>query len=499
MRSDNHLSRWLTSFLFVPVFVIGMNAPTRANIDLISIAGEPVTLNVWMRTREYVWSYFQPGTINKQTYENRYNYQDNTLRFGLGYQINGVKFYIEAMNPTFFDLPSHAIAPAPSGNLGLGANYYAVHQKGLDSNIFLKQGYIAFGQQILEHLYIKGGRFEFDEGQDLVPEDAQLKWIVLNQISQRLIGNFGFSDVMRSFDGAMVRYGEPNWNLTAMYGVPTRGVFDNDGMDEIRKVDVIYGALNGLLERASGNLLGRAFFIWYDDNRGLAPVDNQPVAAAAANHSAISIESPGADAAATYHLGPGTADAMVWGTYQFGNWGDQIQSGWATAAQIGYRFGDLPWQPWPRAGFQMSSGDSTPNNNVHSTFFQILPTPRVYALNPVYNMMNNLDASTELVLNPLSNVEWRSTFHSLWLSSSKDLWYYGGGAFDNHIFGYIGRPSFGKSYLGSELDTGITWKLRRYLQLYFFTGHLFGGSVVAANFPSGRGETFGYAESTFSF
>jgi hypothetical protein len=146
----------------------------------------------------------------------------------------------------------------------------------------------------------------------------------------------------------------------------------------------------------------------------------------------------------------------------------------------------------------MSSGDSTPNNNVHGTFFQILPIPWVYALNPVYNMMNNIDASSELVLNPLNNVELRTTFHSLWLSSSKDIWYYGGGAFDNHIFGYIGRPSFGKSYLGSELDTSVTWKLARYLQV-FYTRHFFGGSVVAANCPSGRAETFGYAESLFSF
>lgn len=123
----------------------------------------------------------------------------------------------------------------------------------------------------------------------------------------------------------------------------------------------------------------------------------------------------------------------------------------------------------------------------------------MYALNPIYNMMNNFDASAELVLAPLSNLEARTTFHSLWLSSSRDLWYHGGGAFDSHIFGYIGRPSFGKSYLRSELDGGVTWKVRPYLQMSFFTGHFFGGSVVGAIFPAGRGETFGYAESILSF
>jgi hypothetical protein len=488
----------LTAYLGALALLFACSVPAHADIDLISIGGQPVTFSAWMRTREYVWSYFQPGVIAGKSYDNRYNYQANSLRFGLGYKIKGLKFFLEAMNPTVFDLPSHALAPAPAGALGLGANYFAIQKEGLQSNLFLKQGYLELTDLPIEGLNVKGGRFEFNEGQDLVPASPQLKWIVTNQIAQRLIGNFGFSDVMRSFDGAELTYGSPNWNLTTMYGVPTRGVFDLDGMDEIRKVDVVYGALNGLMHHASGELLGRAFFIWYDDNRHLTPVDNQPVVAAAANHHAISIETLGADVAGTYHIGPGTADGLVWGAYQFGNWGDQTQDAWAAVAQSGYRFDDLPWKPWARLGFQMSSGDSTRNNDVHSTFFQILPTPRVYALNPIYNMMNAIDANAELVLDPLSSVESRTTFHALWLSSSKDRWYYGGGAFDGHIFGYVGRPSFGKSYLGSELDTGLSWKLCRYLQVSFYAGHFFGGSVVAANFPGGRGETFGYAETILS-
>jgi hypothetical protein len=253
-------------------------------INLISVGGEPVILNVWMRTREYIWNYFQPGIIKNATYENRYNYQANSLRAGHGYSIDGVSLYVEGMNPTFFNLPSHAIAPTPAGFLGLGANYYSIHQEGLDSNIFLKQGYVEFGRQLLQGLDVKGGRFEFNEGQELVPEDAHLKWLVLNEISQRLIGNFGWSDVMRSFDGAMIRYGRPDWSLTAMYGVPTRGVFDLDGIDEIPKVDVIYTASNGMLTRPFADLLGRTFFSWYDDNRRLTPVDNQPAKQASANH-----------------------------------------------------------------------------------------------------------------------------------------------------------------------------------------------------------------------
>ncbi len=484
----------------VTLLLLAAHGPSAdAEVDLLDVNGTPITLSAWMRTREYVWSYFQAGRIGGKTYQNSYNYQANVLRLGLGYETEGVKLFAEVEDPALINLPSNAIAPPPQGALGLGGNYYQPQGKSSDATLFLKQGYVEFGNQILKGFDIKGGRFEFNEGQDLMPSDPQLRWLVNYQISQRLIGNFQFSDVMRSFDGAVARYGSTNWNFTAMYGVPTRGVYDLNGWDEINKTDIVYAALNGQTTHRFGNALGRIFFIWYDDNRGLAPADNQPASVAAKNTLPIGIETVGADAVTTVRIGPGVADALVWGAYQFGDWGSQSQQAYAGVAQIGYRLTDAPWKPWLRFIYQMSSGDSNPNNNVHGTFFQILPTPRTYALNPIYNMMNNIDAGTELILAPMKNFESRTTMHALWLSSSYDRWYAGGGAFDSHLFGYTARSSFGKSYLGTELDTGFLWKLNEYFTAGMFAGHFFGGSVVASNFPQGRGETFGYVESILSF
>jgi hypothetical protein len=495
----NQVSRYILTVLAV-LLQVGVRAlPADAEIDLINANGTPITLTGWMRTREYVWSFFQAGPIGGKTYENSYNYQANVLRLGLGYQTEAMKIFAEVEDPALIDLPSNAIAPPPQGTLGLGGNYYQPQQESSAATLFLKQGFVEFGEQILRGLNIKGGRFEFNEGQDLIPSDPQLRWILNNQVSQRLIGNYQFSDVMRSFDGALARYGGAQWNFTAMYGVPTRGVFDLNGMDEIRKTDVVYTALNGQMTHHYGNALGRIFFIWYDDNRGLIPADNQPAGAAAHNLGAIGIETVGADAATTVRVGPGIADLMVWGAYQFGNWGSQTQLSYAAVAQAGYCLVDVAAKPWLRLIYQMSSGDSNPNNNVHGTFFQILPTPRLYALNPLYNMMNTIDAGSELVLAPLKNLDSRTTLHALWLSSSYDRWYSGGGAFDSHLFGYTARPSYGKSYLGTELDTGLLWKINQHLTGGMFAGHFFGGSVVASNFPQGRGETFGYVESILSF
>jgi hypothetical protein len=136
---------------------------------------------------------------------------------------------------------------------------------------------------------------------------------------------------------------------------------------------------------------------------------------------------------------------------------------------------------------------------VHGTFFQILPTARLYALFPFYNMMNSNDLSSELILTPVANLETRTTLHNLWLSSSRDLWYQGGGAFDNLLFGYVGRPSFGHSYLATVLDTGVTWKINSHLRTYIYYGHAFGGSVASAIYAVSKQADYGYVEATVSF
>ncbi len=469
--------------------------PDVGGIDLFNIEGQPLRLHIWDRASVWDWNYF-PAT-NKRSgpgSQNSYNFEANVLKIGLGYYLDGIATYAEVENPTLIGVPDQAIAPPPKGPAGFGGLYYLNHQNAVDSNYFLKQGWAEFGDRILKGLDIKAGRIEFLDGTEMMPEDPQLHWLVANEIQQRLIGNFVFpSDIGRSFDGGTVRYGTPAWNATVFYGVPTVGVFDLNGMDEISSIDVFYAALNAGPNQFWGNSVGRVFYIWYDDNRGIVPVDNQPAALAKANLSSIAIDTIGADFIHTWDVGPGIADFLVWGAYQFGSWGNQAQRAYSYVGALGYRFTDVAWKPWLRTQYTFGSGDSNPKNGVHGTFFQILPTPRIYALDPIYNMMNTMDLAGQLILNPLPNIEWRSDIDALWLASSQDLWYQGGGAYNNNFFGYVGHPSFGKSYLGTVVDSGVDYKVNNNLFLRFYGGHMFGGSVVGALYPDGRGETFAFA------
>ena len=353
------------------------------------------------------------------------------------------------MSPFFINLPNAAAAPSPQGLLGLGANYYQPHSNINDANVFLKQGYVEFGRGFLDGFDFKGGRFEFFDGVEYQPDklDPELGWLLLNRISQRLVANFGFSDIMRSFDGATAKYGNERWQATLMYGVPTKGVFDLKGMDEIRDLDVLYASLNAGPTLFSSDLWGkslaRLFYVYYNDTRWLPLVDNSTLTGTRADNGPVSIDTVGADYVRAQRIGIGVADFLLWTAGQFGSWSSQNQRSYAFVAESGYRLDSVAWQPWLRFGYTASSGDGNSKDGDHETFFQVLPTPRIYAFFPFFNMMNIDDAMGQVLLNPLPQLEVTTSLHGLWLDSGKDLWYAGGGAYDNSIFGYTGRPSFG--------------------------------------------------------
>ena len=331
----------LIALLTSLVMTLAEVGKARATVDLFTIDGQPVVLSAIEQNREEVWNWFNPGVVKGGLDENQYNFLGSWIRAGVGYELDGVKGFAELMSPFFINLPNAAIAPPPKGLLGLGANYFQSQASANDASVFLKQGYLEFGNRLLEGLDFKGGRFEFFDGSEYQPAelDSELKWLVLNQISQRLIGNFGFSDVMRSFDGAMAAYGNEKWQATLMYGVPTKGIFDLNGMDEVRNMDVVYASLNAGPKFFSsdlwGNSLGRLFYIYYNDTRGLPLVDNRGLTGKKADTGTVSIDTVGGDYVRTQQAGPGVADFLLWTAGQFGSWGSQSQRAYAMVAEAG--------------------------------------------------------------------------------------------------------------------------------------------------------------------
>jgi hypothetical protein len=93
----------------------------------------------------------------------------------------------------------------------------------------------------------------------------------------------------------------------------------------------------------------------------------------------------------------------------------------------------------------------------------------------------------------------RSELHALRLSSPKDLWYQGGGAFQRQTFGYVGRPSNGARSLANVSDLSADCQITRALGVGLYYGYVWGKSVIASIYPRDRYGQFAYLEANLRF
>ena len=242
-------------------------------------------------------------------------------------------------------------------------------------------------------------------------------------------------------------------------------------------------------------MLWRAFAIGYHDGRtGITKADNRPLPIRQADHKNIRVGTYGADMLTSIPTGPGEFDVVLWSVLQNGNWGALAQRSGAFAAEAGYRLTSLASKPWLHGGYFRSTGDNNPADSVNNTFFQILPTARAYARFPFYDLMNSKDTFAQIVDTPGKKLALRLDIHFLQLTASSDLWYQGGGAYDNLVFGYAGRPTGGNNSLATVIDISSDYQITRTLALNLYFAHAAGKSIVAADYPGGSGANFGYLE-----
>jgi hypothetical protein len=451
-----------------------------------------VTFSGSVRERYEVWDWFQPAKG-----ENFYGYSGTLIRFGFAQQHQNFDWNLEFEVPVLLGLPTTAVQPAPAGQLGLGANYYAANDKNkYTAFIFPKQAYARFKG---DHSSLQMGRFEFVDGGEVNPADPTLASLKNDRIAQRLIGTFGFSDVMRTMDGLHYVYSNGPWNLTAVSAIPDRGVFQVDGWGWV-DTPISYVALTRQLDLGEAHAEWRLFGLYYFDDRGVIKTDNRSAAAKAADRGNINIGTYGGHFIVAAPTTVGTFDVLGWGVLQDGNWGTLTQRSGAGAFEVGYQptFA-ASVRPWLRGGYYYSSGDGNPNDGTHGTFFAVLPTPRTYARFPFFNSMNNTDAFVEVMLRPTRSLTVRSDVHDLWLSNSNDLWYTGGGAFQPWTFGFNGRPSNGKTGLAALYDISADYKWRHGISLGLYFGYAQGHDVIKAIYPTDSNGALGFTEFNYRF
>lgn len=451
-----------------------------------------VTIN-W-RSRAELWNWFEGATGNSD-----YGFGHSQLRVGFGQQHTRTDWFVELEQPTIVGLPDDAVVPAPLGQLGLGGTYYAANGNSRNNAyLFLKQAYVQLKQ--LGPTNLKAGRFEFFDGVEARSNDPLVTTIVNTRVAHRLISNFGFTAVQRSFDGAQFQWNDGPHNVTLFGGRPTEGIFQVNGMNEV-DVQTYYGAYNQAIQTSTGAGSLRVFGIGYIDTRStVLKTDNRSTAARTADTGDIKLGTWGADYVHVFHTqDAGTFDVIGWGVVQTGAWGNLTQRAAAYVAEAGWQSTASALKPWISGGYSFGSGDSNPNDSTHGTFFQLLTTPRQYARFPFYNMMNNEDAYGTLNIRPEPKLALRSEFHALRLADPADLWYLGGGVFQQSTFGFQGRPSNGHTALATVADVSADYPLTRYLNLSLYYSHAAGGSVVSAIYPKSASGQLSYVETTVHF
>ena len=481
----------LPSIVWCVVLVCLTDAPARAQPPDAASPASSVSVFGSIRSRAYLWNWFGDDPAGD------YSYAGTLLRGGVSRKAPSWDWQIEFALPVLLNLPTDAALPAPQGQLGLGATYFAAN--GNSSNplaLFPKQVFVRFkdvagvrGQEITV------GRMEFNDGGEVAPKDATLAALKRDRISQRLVGTFGFSDVGRSIDGVQYAYAGKDTNLTSIVGRPTQGVFQVNGWGELDIV-LAYGAVTRQTggERAPGEF--RVFGLWYDDGRhDIVKIDNRPTALRSADTDAISIGTFGGDYLQMLPTAAGPIDLLAWAAGQIGSWGTLAQQATAFSIEAG-------WQPsapsalrlWLRGGYDYASGDGDAADTVHGTFFQVLPTPRIYARLPFYNMMNSKDAFGELIARPTPHVTVRADVHAIDLADAHDLWYSGGGAYQPETFGYTGRPSNGNDQLATLSDVSVDLAVNARVAVNGYFGDARGAAVTQAIYAGDRSARFGYLE-----
>ncbi|MGZ8413793.1 MAG: alginate export family protein [Gemmatirosa sp.] len=489
----------------VIVALAGLASPARARAQATrtdSTAWRTEVTASW-RTRAEQWDWFAPTSAGA---DGRYGFVGSIARLGGTVRRPGIAVTLEGAVPVLLGLPGDAVAPAPQGQLGLGAAYHVANDRERDVvQAFVKQAFVRLGAAPGARGHaLRLGRFEFADGAELAPRDPTLATLKRDRIAQRLVGPFGWTHVGRSLDGAHYTHARPatavdatGMDVTLAAALPTEGAFRARAWRPL-DVGILYGAYTanaGTAARGRGAIDVRAFALHYADWRPLAPLDNRPAPVRAADTRGVRVTTVGTHALWARATPVGTVDAVAWAAQQFGDWGALSHGAGAGALEVGLQPPGLPaLRPWVRLWYFRGDGDRDAADDRHGTFFEVLPTPRPYARFPFHNLMNVDQRAASLILRPGPRLTLRGDVQAIRLASATDLWYSGGGAFERGSFGYAGRPTSGRRTLATLLDASADLRLARWLGVNGYLARATAGDATRAVYPGTGPAWFGYVE-----
>jgi hypothetical protein len=440
-------------------------------------------------TRVESWSFFEPQPGGGDP-----DYSFFANRAILGVRVSSRRIEADAafQYAQLVRLPSRAIGP---GALGSGAFYFFSAEAAEAYQLYIKTSMLRV-KDVVPGLSISVGRMAFSSGDETASGDAAIDRVRRTRIGSRLIGDFEWSIFQRSFDGGRIDVDRRSWSANASLLFPTQGGYEESANPTISSVKVLAASVTAKPALVPHQAV-QFFAYHYRDQRDLrARPDNATFGSLRPN---VSIATFGISDVVVIGVGPGEMDAVVWIAGQTGDWYGQKHAAHSGAIEVGYRL-QSGGRPWLRAGLVRASGDDTPEDREHHTFFPMLPSIRRYSLSTTYALMNVQDTFAQLSFEPHPRVTAHAEVHRISLAEAADRWYYGSGATSRTgtFFGFAGRSSGGATRLGTIAEGSIDVMLKRHWSMNGYLGWMKGGDVVRQTFATDR-LVFFYLENVLSF
>ena len=482
------------SFVFFAFFVLVFFVFSGAEASAQSDAGSPpkVTATLSNVTRVDTWRFFQPYPIPaaEPPVDPDYTYVGDRAR--LGVRVEGSRFDIAgAFNYVRLEnLPTDAIGP---GALGSGAFYFAASGVPFSYQFYLSELTLTATSRD-KGVSARVGRMRFASGAEFTSANASLETVKRERLHSRLIGEFESSLYQRRFDGFRADWDRFGSHVSASVLLPTQGGYEESTNLTMTKLQLASASFT----RKGGSAESQVFTHAYRDRRDVgARPDNTGIFTTAVD---VTIAAIGGSHAAVIPTGSGELDVVGWFAGEFGDWYGQQHLASSAAAEAGHRWTGAPMRPWLRGGYLFSSGDSDPADDRHTTFFQMIPSSRNYALSSVYTQMNLRDAFVQMFMEPGRGIKTRVEVHRVDLARGEDRWYYGSGATasNGRFFGFSGRSSNGETSLGTVLEGAIGVPILRYWSVNAYIGTMWGGRVARGSFATDRLSSW-YVENVLAF
>ncbi len=414
---------------------------------------------------------FQFGGEIRERYESRdhttftqsgdsLSYLASRIRLNAGVQVNpDIEAFIQIQDSRLFGAES-----STAGN---------------SQNIDLHQGYFTV-KNLYGPLSLKVGRQEIVFG------------------DQRLVGNFGWSNIGRSFDGIRATYSTEQADVDLWYTkvAETNGgsitnadpiVVGTGGTTGVASNDQDFLGIYGTIKMFKGQSI-EPYVLYLRDRR---------------NASLTALTAPAAADQGRYTLGGRYAgkcaeesiDYAFEGGYQTGVIQKQSISAFAFAGKTGVTL----LQPYAvRAGFEVdyASGDDNLADGKFKTFENLFPTNHpLYGFMDLVGWRNMQDFRVSFGGKPTPKTWLGMDYHWFFLANKNDNWYRASGAV------YFATPSGNtENRIGQELDLVARATIKEKLVLEAGYGHFFRGAYLEKNFAAtSKDQDWGYVQGTVSF